>query len=162
MKKLFLLLIISASVQFGFAQKFELKINPVIMPFNVWQINGEFLVNEDIGIEPGVIFIPEEDISLFSVLGKYYFSPKKGNDGFHIGMFGQFIVPDAYFGLGFYTGYKWLSRRGVTFELGAGIGRILNPERSYGYYSETNITGTGQATVGYRFGYGKTQVEKNM
>ncbi|HNA41652.1 MAG TPA: hypothetical protein PLP81_06145, partial [Saprospiraceae bacterium] len=61
MKKLFLLLIISASVQFGFAQKFELKINPVIMPFNVWQINGEFLVNEDIGIEPGVIFIPEED-----------------------------------------------------------------------------------------------------
>ena len=77
-----------------YAQSFEIKANPVLLPFNIWQLNFEYMVKEDIGIEPGIAFLPEADGgAIFSCLGKYYFSPSEmKNDRFHIGMFLNYIT----------------------------------------------------------------------
>jgi hypothetical protein len=154
MKKIFILIISLMAIKSATAQSVELKINPIFMPFNLWQINAEFLLNDDIGIEPGVIFAPEGEGAIFSVLGKYYFAPDKGNDKFHIGMFFNYLADDGTDdgpGLGFYVGYKWLSKRNITFEIGGGLGRNFGNSKN----DDSQITGLGQLSVGYRFNSAK-------
>ena len=153
MKKLCIIAILILSSGMISAQAFEIKTSPILLPFNIWQVNAEFFLKEDFSIEPGVIAVPEADGgAILSCLGKYYFSPSpKGNDLFHIGMFLNYIIADINGpGLGFYAGYKWLSKKNITFEIGGGIGRIIG-------HSEQSITGIGQLAVGYRFGAHKAK-----
>ena len=53
------------------------------------------------------------------------------------------------FALGFGLGGKWMTRKGVVFELSAGIGRNLFNERNNTY--GTKIVGRGALSIGYRF-----------
>ena len=109
------------------------------------------------------------------LIGKYYFNPNKGCDKWNIGpyvKYGQstgkgtdnvnnisYEVTRTRFAVGFYTGYKWVSRKNIVFEIGFGLGRAfvnkyesddetLNLDNFPGF----NIDATAKLALGYRFG----------
>ena len=55
----------------------------------------------------------------------------------------SYLVPAAV-GVGFLIGYKWISRKNILFEIGAGLGRSFT-EDDY-------LLGYGKLHMGYRFG----------
>ncbi len=154
----------------------EIKINPIGLFFGDLSISSEFGLSEDFGLEPFVgIFnrtstLGSDDWKLTSLqigaLGKYYFSPKKGIDKFHIGLYTRFGTGKWKFGseetntsrlaLGFYLGYKWVNSKGFVIELGGGLGRafinnIDNPDLEALNF---DVDGIGRFAIGYRFGGG--------
>lgn len=145
MKKIIFIAIFMSIGKMLSAQAVEIKANPILIPFNIWQVSAEILLKDDIGLEPGFVILPEADgAAIFSVIGKYYFNPSiRNNDRFYIGLFTNYITETTGPGVGFYVGYKLLSRKAITFEIGAGVGRIIG-DADYG------VTGLGQLTVGYR------------
>ena len=111
------------------------------------------------------------------LIGKYYFNPSKGCDKWNIGPYVKFQqangkgtdnsnntsseVSRTRFAVGFYTGYKWVSRKNIIFELGFGLGRaFVNKYKSddtslnLADYPVLNIDATGKLAIGYRFGGG--------
>jgi hypothetical protein len=101
-------------------------------------------VSKHSGLEGYLLII--EDIRLVNINASYYLSPKRGYDGFNIGWFvaGGHWFNMARFGPGFTVGYKVVAKKGVIFDVAAGIGRDIN-------------TGFGEAipygklNFGYRF-----------
>jgi len=153
MKKIIFLMVFCQCINLAQAQNLEAKLSPLGLVLGGMQLNLEQTVQQDWGVEAGVI-TDFNDFTMLNLIGKYYFSPsEKGNDRFHIGVFLNHIFFDSEIesnigpGLGFYMGYKWLSRRNVIFEIGGGIGRVLG--KSIG--EDGSFTGTGQLTIGYRF-----------
>ncbi len=163
----------------------ELKINPLrILLFNSADIVGEYAINEDFGVELGFglrygtygeLLDQELDRSGFRFLaaGKYYFGPKEGTDRFYAGVY---LRPksvtfedndgndfDSGFkqssiGVGLMLGYKWVGARGITLEVGGGLGRGVNKKTTLNNNDNTinipslNIDGLLRLAVGYRFG----------
>jgi len=98
MKKLIVLALFAFAISNTTIAQIELKINPLGLLFNSPDIVGEYLVNEDIGVELGIglaygssTFDLGEDLkrSGFSSLaaGKYYFNPDDGCDKFYAGIY---------------------------------------------------------------------------
>jgi len=188
MKKLiFPILLMFALVQQSVAQV-DVQINPVGILFSSINVTAEFGVSEDFGIETGLDYDFQnynfDDLEYrnnaigLRAIGKYYFGPEDGIDRWAIGGYTRFVtgtasgsdnttssrdeVKNTKFAIGFYTGYKWVSRKNVVFELGFGIGR--NFVRKYEYNDGTevntddipllNIDVLGRLSLGYRFGGG--------
>lgn len=188
MKKLiFPILLMFALVQQSVAQV-DVQINPVGILFSSINVTSEFGVSEDFGIEAGVDYDFQnynfDDFEYrnnaigLRAIGKYYFGPEDGIDRWAIGGYTRFVtgtastsdnttsgrdeVKNTKFAIGFYTGYKWVSRKNVVFELGFGIGR--NFVRKYEYNDGSsvntddipllNIDVLGRLSLGYRFGGG--------
>jgi len=152
MKKIIFLAFFSFAFSSISIAQVELKINPLgVLLFNNANIVGEYMVNEDIGIEAGIglvygkyggIINEEFTRSGFRLLlaGKYYFTPEDGGDKFYAGIYlrprtvtytddNDDNVDRGFkrsaFGVGLMTGYKWVGARGITFEFGGGLGRAL-------------------------------------
>ncbi|MBK7939335.1 MAG: DUF3575 domain-containing protein [Lewinellaceae bacterium] len=163
----------------------DVQINPIGILFSSIDVSAEFPVSEDFGIEGALGYDFQnydiEDLkyknNAFGVraIGKYYFNPEDGRDRWNIGGYLRFAsgkssaedagtgreeVKNTKFAVGFYTGYKWVSRKNVVFELGLGIGR--NFVRTFEYEDGTevdtsdipllNIDVLGRLSLGYRFG----------
>lgn len=185
MKKLIVLAMFAFAISSTSIAQIELKINPLGLLFNSPDIVGEYLVNEDIGVEVGIgliygssSFDLGEDFtrSGFSFLaaGKYYFNPDDGCDKFYAGLYLRprtrsfkdndesdnidYGYKQSAFGVGLMTGYKWVGARGITFEIGFGLGRAyaakntVNDEDSTYEIPSLGIDGFGRLSVGYRFG----------
>ncbi|HMG15247.1 MAG TPA: DUF3575 domain-containing protein [Saprospiraceae bacterium] len=182
MKKLFLLFFIAFASLSAKAQ-IDLSVNPVSLLYSNFDFAAEYRVSPDFGLElsPGLSFNKyglsgnDWESTGFGarLIGKYYFSPDKGCDKFNIGPYIKYgssslkyndgstehTASNTRFAIGFYTGYKWVSRRNIVFEIGLGVGKALS--NTYKSDDETvdtngfdvfNIDATFKFAVGYRFG----------
>lgn len=111
-----------------------------------------------------------------NLIGKYYFSPKHGADGFYADAFARYVHRNVVatlkndenttidftrqqVGLGFGLGYKVVSKGGFVFDIGTGIGRALYShdnvsvsEQDYKVPELLRTMGYFRIGLGYRFG----------
>ena len=184
-KSLFPVLLVLFAASRSFAQV-DLQINPIGLLFSSVNVTAEFGLSQDFGLEGGIDYDFQnydiEDLEYrnnavgFRAIGKYYFRPEDGIDGWAIGAYTRFIsgtsstdenagngrdeVKNTKFAFGFYTGYKWISRKNIVFELGLGLGRNFVRKFEYEDGSEVdtsdipllNVDVMGRLSLGYRFG----------
>ncbi len=165
--------------------QFEVKINPIGFLFNSPDLSAEYLINDDIGVELvigadyGTIVgtgLTGDELRKsgfrLRAIGKYYFSPNDGTDAWYAGVYlgprqrtvsgnSDSLFDSGWkqtaFTAGFTGGYKWVTAKGIIFELGLGIGRAFNDEFTFNDSTNTTtqdgfgIDGFGRASVGYRF-----------
>jgi len=175
MKKKFILLLCIAGLNASAQEenrldfkKNEFKGNALFLVLGTLELTYERLINEEsgVGISVHVPFTNESDIN-FSVTPYYrFYFGKKPAAGFFVEGFGMLnqvedyiydynsnfedkekTIIDFAFGLG--LGGKWITKRGVLFEINAGIGRNLFNE--YNDNRDYEFIGRGGITVGYRF-----------
>jgi hypothetical protein len=175
MKKIFILLLCIAGLNASAQEenrldfkKNEFKGNALFLVLGTLELTYERLINEEsgVGISVHVPFTNESDIN-FSVTPYYrFYFGKKPAAGFFVEGFGMLnqvedsiydynsnfedkekTITDLAFGLG--LGGKWITKRGVLFEINAGIGRNLFNE--YNDNRDYEFIGRGGITVGYRF-----------
>jgi len=163
--------------------KVEIKANVVPILFNNVELSGEYLANRRLGIEAGIGYqwntykggyfdtitqnivytriIENRKVNIY-LSGKYYISPKHGNDRFFAGVlvYHQFYTlntlngqdkgkPNSTTAVGVEPGYKWLIRQRFPLEIGT---------RWFVYWQKNkigeNIYNLGlfiNGKIGYRF-----------
>lgn len=140
MKKLFVIFCLLIGLQFQTKAQVDIQLNPIAILFEVVQVTVDVPISRSGSIE-GDLVVGDGSFGIIG-LGKYYMNPKLGADRFYIGGFlGGFV--DEGGGLGFISGYKWVSTQGINFELALGIGRGTG---------DIEVLPYGKLTVGYRFG----------
>jgi len=192
MKKFILTICMISAFMFTSQAQIDLKINPIGLLFGSPDLSGEYVVNENIGVElsAGILFGKVIGSGIFGgegldksgyrirASGKYYFSPDDGADGFFAGLYlgprsrpttgepvdtgnGTSYEPGAKtsaFSLGVLIGYKWVSEKGIIFEIDGGLGRGLGNKITLNDLDNpTEVRGLGLdgvlvMSVGYRFG----------
>lgn len=183
MNKNFLALLLCGCVA-GLHAQSEIKINPLGLLFSSPDISAEFAVQDNIGIEAkvGISYLKytlgsEQFKSSGATVGgqgKYYFNPSDNIDGFYAGLYlrggnNKFTssvsatnaYSRTYFAGGLSTGYKWVSRNNIVFEIGGGLGKnFMYKLKGDGGNVDlasiplVNIDGFIRLDVGYRFGGG--------
>jgi Protein of unknown function (DUF3575) len=195
--KLFALLLFFALLGFNnrLAAQVDVTINPVILLAADVGLGADFVVSENISIEAKLgygstklsspfsnLFGEEDDsfdptLKAFSInaVGKYYFNPKRGADGFYADLFlrnvnrtydstpqsGNADVRWNRTSIGFGAGYKVVAAKGLVFDIGLGLGRSIIGDPTYvgeGNQQSVNWPNTmlqGKLGIGYRFGGGK-------
>lgn len=144
MKKTILIIV---TLLFAFQAKAQVEVsaNPIALLFEVGVFGIDYNINDDFGIGMDVAF--GQGGGALYVNGKHYFRPRKGADRFLLGTFlgtvGSLDGDDGGAGLGFMFGYKWISRRNITFEWTGGIGRDFS--------GNGGLLPYGRFNVGYRF-----------
>lgn len=165
----------------------DLTISPVSLLFgdaNVgldFQVKENFSIGATAGYSRGDIFglVDSRETVPVNLIGKYYFSPKHGADGFYVDAFARYVrrnVVATYkddaetkldftrqqAGLGFGLGYKVVSQKGFVFDIGTGIGRAVFTdddvnisEEDYDVPSLIKTMGFFRMGLGYRFGGGE-------
>ena len=127
----------------------DVTINPIGALFGNFSAAAEFPINENIGIEPMVGFVFQNQDLLTDEFkgrgvsagarGKYYFSPREDNDRFYVNAYARFRRTSFKSGnenfdfdyrntrmaLGLGLGFKVVADNGLIFDVGAGIGRAL-------------------------------------
>ena len=139
MKKILLAFFLTSYLVHAAAQT-EVKISPLPLLFGGIAASLEFGTSRDFGIDADLYFIDGSGGG--NVSAKYYLTPNYGLDQFHIG--GFVGAREEAVGVGFLIGYKWISRKNILFEIGAGLGRSFT-EDDY-------LLGYGKLHMGYRFG----------
>jgi hypothetical protein len=176
MKKIILLVVLSFGLN-SVAQeqeipdfkRNEIKGNALMLVLGSFEATYERLLNEEsgLGISASVALIDQMDVRwAITPYYRFYFG-KKPAGGFFAEGFGMLNQVDDYiynydggtynesyktitdFAFGVGVGSKWISRRGVTFEINAGVGRNLFSE--YNNDRDFEFIGRGGITVGYRF-----------
>lgn len=157
----------------------ELKTDPLALIFSNYKLYADIGVSEKWSIEPSVGYLNRKiqigeggwsrERTSGRVIGKYYFSPKNGIDGFHIGPYAQYrkgarIVNDGQesvnterVAIGFYFGYKIATAKGFVFDAGCGLGRAIFSQFNGADVSKipfANIDGITRLSIGFRFGGG--------
>lgn len=143
MKKV-LFVFIAFLFSFHLKAQIEIATNPIALLFEAGVISVDYNLNDDWGVGMDALIVSGG--GWFYLNGKHYFNPRKGNDRFMLGTYTGFIGElgdDSGFGLGFFGGYKWVSRRNITFELSVGGGRDFTDNVGFLPYGKFN--------VGYRF-----------
>ena len=151
-----------ALIVFGFAgaqKKFEAKINPLGALFGTPEVSGEYIVNDNFGVELslGIAFgkvvgasvngaeKPTQSGFSSKLSGKYYFNPDEGCDGWYGGLYlrqeALTISYDAVYKNSDYKssviaggveiGKKWLFDSGILIDLGFGVGRPFTETRTF-------------------------------
>lgn len=119
----------------------DIAASPVALLFGGLLVSAEVPLGSDWGLEANAF--AAVGVGAFWVSGKYYFNPKQGIDGFHVGAFLGGGSEGIGFGPGFLFGYKVASAKGLIFNVGLGIGRNLGDGNPIPYFS---------GNLGYRFG----------
>lgn len=175
MKKLFLLsLIIAAS--FAYSQekqsanfpKNEIKLNAAFLIAGAFEVSYERIIDDESAFGTSLFLTANDDISNKFMLTPYYryYFGRKPAAGFFAEGFGSintyenkiynYLSSLSYdyrtekttdFALGFGLGGKWITKKGVVFEIYSGVGRnLINSDNS-----DFQIIGRGAISVGYRF-----------
>lgn len=186
MQRIFLPLILMTCIAYKSQAQVDVQINPIGALFRSVDLSAEFAVSPDFGIEPSVGYDFQNwdfDEGKYKnnavsgrVIGKYYFGPQDGTDRFNVGAYMRYSkgkasisdnssesngdVKNTKLALGVYTGYKWVSRNNIVFELGVGLGRKLIRTFEYSDGSTVNTDDIpllnadifGRLSIGYRFG----------
>ncbi len=142
------LLIVLFSINSQSNAQVEVKLNPPLALFGVFQLGIEFPFKNEFGFETEIVFLSiEENFGAGLIThGKYYFNPNFGSDKIYIGFFaGGFAGSgNKLVGFGIEAGYKLIGKRNIVLEIGGGIGRGATEEGSSGFPY-------GRLLIGYRF-----------
>jgi hypothetical protein len=159
-------------------KKNEFRVDPFYMVFaGALNVNYERIINEESGAGISFLISNGKDINTTFSVSPYYrfYFGKKTAAGFFFEGFAMYSsfkaneiinqnnntgiifygtqikeVTKSDFAIGFGLGGKWITRKGVIFELNTGIGRNLFGDYDK-YESGTQITGKGGISIGYRF-----------
>ena len=196
--KMFALLFFFALLGFNnrLAAQVDVTIDPVILLAADISMGVDFAVSENVSIEATFGYgFSDRSLSLdsdlfgggssssgttiekFSIdaVGKYYFSPKRGADGFYADLFlrnvnrtydttpesGDADVRWNRTSIGFGAGYKVVAAKGFVFDIGLGVGRSIAGNPVYVGEGEEwtvnlpDLMFQGKLGIGYRFGGGK-------
>lgn len=158
----------------------DVTINPIGLLFGDLSIGGDFILSDDFSVEATLgIGGGNDDFTNLkwsnipvTVLGKYYFNPDDGADKFYADAFLRFVsrsykadgesdfseYSQTRLGFGIGIGYKAVSRKGVVFDIGFGVGRALVDNTKFESNGDEfevdwpDIMFQGKLGVGYRFG----------
>ena len=117
--KIFLAILLCANAQIASAQ-LEIKSSPVLLLFELFNVSVEKPLGRDWGVEGDLWFVAEEGVYVTGS-GKYYLNPRSGADAIYVGGFVGAL--EYTIGVGFLSGYKWVSQKNFIFEGALGIGR---------------------------------------
>ena len=152
-------------------RQYEIKLNGLFLVLGALEVEYERLLNEESGFGASVLIGIDDDITetlnySFTPYYRFYFS-KKYAQGFFVEGFGMLNSYDNYeyfyndyngtysedtktytdFALGIGVGGKWVTNRGLMFQLNGGIGRNLFNSNDRDF----EIVGRAGLTIGYRF-----------
>ena len=158
----------------------DVTVNPIGLLFGGLSVGADFVLSDEFSVE-GTIGIGggSDDFTNLkwsnipvTVVGKYYFNPEDGADKFYADAFLRFVsrgykadgetdyaeYSQTRFGLGIGIGYKAVSRSGIVFDIGFGVGRALIDNTKFEGNGEEftvdwpDIMFQGKLGIGYRFG----------
>jgi Protein of unknown function (DUF3575) len=164
--------------------------NPVNLIFGNINVGADFKIKENFSIEANAAYskgdywglVDSRERVPVNLIGKYYFNPKHGADGFYVDGFARFVnrnIQATYeggnaeeptkvdftrtqVGLGFGLGFKVVAQKGFVFDIGTGIGRALYShdkinvsEQDYKVPELVRTMGYFKIGLGYRFGGGR-------
>jgi hypothetical protein len=165
----------------------DVTTNPVNLLFGNINAGADFKIKENFSLEVNAGYskgdywglVDKRETVPVNLIGKYYFSPKHGADGFYVDGFTRFVnrniqatynggdgdVPTTVnfsrtqVGLGFGLGFKVVVPKGFVFDIGTGIGRALYShdkinvsEKDYKVPELIRTMGYFKIGLGYRFG----------
>lgn len=142
----------------------EVKINPIGTLFGDPDLSAEFIVTDQIGIEPTFI-VSTGNRSLLGqeynrtglggmLAGKYYFNPQRGGDRFNVGLYAKYKanqykldvvdqinseINAKRVALGFMAGSKFISDNNILFEFSFGLGRTVYKDAEGGNQDQDAI-----------------------
>ena len=153
----------------------ELKINAAFLVAGIAELTYERLINEESGAGISIFAALDEEISTKFSLAPYYrfYFGKKPAAGFFVEgftmlnvidideayyfnsldpMLNGYYKSDSYtdFAIGIGLGSKWITKKGVLFEINGGFGRNLINTDKNDYFDHTFV-GRGGITIGYQF-----------
>jgi hypothetical protein len=182
MKARFLILALSllAFSTYRAEAQVDVTVNPIGLLFGDLSVGADFILSDEFSLEGTIGFGGGNDdfTSLkwsnipITAVGKYYFNPQDGADKFYASAFLRFVgrsyradgdtdyaeYSQTRVGLGVGIGYKAVSRSGVVFDIGFGVGRAFIDNTKFESNGEElqvdwpDIMFTGKLGVGYRFG----------
>jgi hypothetical protein len=145
----------------------EIKGNALFLVFGIVEVTYEHLITEESGFGSSIL-ITATDLSqtkfAITPFYRFYFG-RKPAAGFFLEGFGSLnsyedsdliekllflnydVVKRTDFALGLGLGGKWVTKRGLVFEINGGVGRNLFNSSD----TDFQIIGRGGVTVGYRF-----------
>ena len=179
MKKKFLIIVALFSFGFANAQKYEVKVNPLGLFYGKPDLFAEYIVNDNFGVEISLGFAfgksvgptfsfnensserPDQSGFGAKIVGKYYFSPDQGADGWYGGIyfrqeslnltyssaFSANNYKTSIFAGGVEFGKKWVFDTGVLIDISMGTGRAFSEKREF-----VNRP-TDNSFVGFELGY---------
>ncbi|MCC6723144.1 MAG: autotransporter domain-containing protein [Saprospiraceae bacterium] len=173
----------------------QLRVDATIAPISLLaadvNVGADFQIKENFSLGVTAMYGTGDFFGLLdsrttipvNVIGKYYFNPKHGADGFYADGFARYAYRNYKLtykdgtanegtkvdftrqqaGLGFGFGYKVVSAKGFVFDIGTGVGRAVFTEdnvnvdkEDYNDFPKLGKTmGFIRIGVGYRFGSGK-------
>lgn len=139
---------------------FEISTSPLlaIIEPSVLTLSVQKPLNHSLEVGADLWYVPASDWSVIYAKAAYYFKPKLGADKFHAGIFAGKTTDAA--GIGFFFGYKVLSKKRIFMNLATGIGRgyelsVSEQDPNFpvvGRRRFTELLPYGQVHIGYRFG----------
>lgn len=166
----------------------DATLNPLRLIFGGVGVAADVVLSDNFSVELGLAY-GSRTISFFDVdsykytnlpitlMGKYYFNPDDGGDGFYAGAFARFVnrtyedIDDVEtfdygykvtrIGLGITTGFKIVSNSGIVFDIGFGAGRALVDNRTLNDETQqdtitfddwSKLMLITKLSLGYRFG----------
>ncbi|MEZ4984160.1 MAG: DUF3575 domain-containing protein [Saprospiraceae bacterium] len=179
-KFLFLALAFVAIFSVRSTAQIDVTVNPIGLLFGDLSVGADFVLSDVFSVEGTIGYGGGKDdfTSLkwsnvpVTVVGKYYFNPDDGADKFYADAFLRFIgrsykadgttsyaeYSQTRLGIGVGIGYKAVSRGGVVFDIGFGVGRALVDNTKFEAEGDEftvdwpDIMFQGKLGVGYRFG----------
>lgn len=183
----FLAIIFSAAFATKTSAQVDVTTSPIGLLFGNINAGADIKIKENFSIEVNAAYskgdywglVDKRETVPVNLIGKYYFSPKHGADGFYADIFTRFVnrsIEASYqggdadkpttinfsrtqVGLGFGLGFKVVSQKGFVFDIGTGIGRALYShdkinvsEQDYDIPELIRTMGYLKIGVGYRFG----------
>lgn len=159
----------------------DVTVNPIGILFGNLSLGADFILADEFSLEGQIgIGLGNDDFTglkwsniPITAVGKYYFNPKNGADGFYADAFLRFVsrsykadddntvyatYSQTRLGLGIGIGYKVVSRKNIVFDIGFGVGRALLDNTSFNSDGEEfevdwpGIMFQGKLGIGYRFG----------
>jgi hypothetical protein len=149
-------------------RKNELKLNAAFLIAGAFEVSYERIIDDESAFGTSLFLTANDDISNKFMLTPYYryYFGRKPAAGFFAEGFGSintyenkiynYLSSLSYdyrtekttdFALGFGLGGKWITKKGVVFEIYSGVGRnLINSDNS-----DFQIIGRGAISVGYRF-----------
>lgn len=125
MRKLILVIVLFTATKGLLNAQTDVSISPFGLLIPAFVGTVEIPIANSMGLEGYVLAV--EGGGVVNLNARYYLTPKRGHDGFNIGMFVGGGT-DLGVGPGFSFGYKTVSERGVIFDVGFGLGRSLTDD----------------------------------
>lgn len=153
MRKIIIILALFVTTKSTLHAQIDVTASPLALIALGLAASVEYPLAPSFGLEGYLVTSPIAGFFAGSVSSKHYFRPKRGNDGFNVGLFaGGGTNVGA--GLGFNVGFKAVSKHGIIFDCGFGLGRSFWGNSDFSTsegFGITPLTPYVKLNIGYRF-----------